>query len=173
MNNDEQDEEIFISFVDEVIQKLRKEGRSGINKTLKDIDGAEDISEIDVVDPKIRPSVFHMSQFEVGYIYILNSNADWINILMPITMKRDLVINAAKQLIQEFKCSYIMQTLFKSPHHQEGNRYWGNPPHLDQSSIVKDDGNYWDNLELCLKIPISMSVFNKFINWNENPLEVK
>jgi hypothetical protein len=160
MKNDEQNKKIFISFVDEVIQNLRTNERLGVNKVLKSIDGAEDISEINVKGHD--SGTFHMSQFEVGYFYILNSTGDWINILMPLDIDENHSI-----------CSYFRQTIIKSPHPQEKSGFWG--AELQNESNVKiTSGCYWSPLQLCLKIPNSLFFSNRFLNWNDSePWEVK
>tara|TARA_B100001079_G_scaffold259214_1_gene258169 strand:+ start:6916 stop:7467 length:552 start_codon:yes stop_codon:yes gene_type:complete len=182
MKDDGKDREILMSFVDGVIQNLRTLPRfsgNNLNNILKSIDGAEDISEINAapVETTSEVKVFHMSQFELGYFYILNSRADWINILMPLDINKEYPTPI---------CSYYRVTIYKTIHPSQmvldsnGNRvnvrfWYANPNAITTStdeSITQD--SYWHPLELCLKIPISMSNLNRFINWSiKNPWEVK
>ena len=66
MKNDEQNKKIFISFVDEVIQNLRTNERLGVNKVLKSIDGAEDISEINQEAVEHAAKIANLHEFIVN-----------------------------------------------------------------------------------------------------------
>ena len=146
-------ENVFTPLVNNLAQGLKKRVRTqGVLAILNDIEGAERLNTSLVM----RRNEIHMSQLEVGYYYILNSGAEWINVILPLRKKNN-------------QLSYLRATIIKTPDYGLGRIVQSEE--ISNEKITKD--SYWSPILLALKIPISIPMF-KFINWpSENPLEVK
>lgn len=144
-------ENVFRPLVNNLAQSIKEKYRArGLNQVLKDIEGAEILTEL------AYGARFHMRQLEVGYYYIINSSAEWINVILPLRKKNNQI-------------SYLRATIMKTP--MQGRRFWVHSVSTYKEKITKD--SYWSHIQLALKIPIFIPMF-KFINWpNTNPLEVK
>ncbi len=77
---------VFTPLVNNLAQGLKKRLRTqGVLAILNDIEGAERLNTSLVMGR----NEIHMSQLEVGYYYILNSGAEWINVILPLSKKNN------------------------------------------------------------------------------------